>query len=151
MLLIPEYGLYNLNVYIWSLLNMLTWHTNTQKSRYGLKPSVKDTEYRLLKCAKAAWYGLKRKTNNFLIKLTKASHARKLGSLKYVKNRLKRQTQRYKMKIVLCNTIYVVTPTEISNTENHKNYYMTEVMCPMGSFKYNYGMWSLDICLDQTP
>ena len=45
----------------------------------------------------------------------------------------------------------VVTPTEISNTENHKNYYMTEVMCPMGSFKYNYGMWSLDICLDQTP
>ena len=45
----------------------------------------------------------------------------------------------------------VVTPTEISNTENHKNYYMTEVMCPMGSFKYNYVMWSLDICLDQTP
>ena len=41
---------------------------------------------------------------------------------------------------------YVVTPTEISNTENHKNYYMTEVMCPMGSFKYKYGMLSLDIC-----
>ena len=49
------------------------------------------------------------------------------------------------------DTELVVTPTEISNTENHKNYYMTEVMCPMGSFKYNYVMWSLDICLDQTP
>ena len=34
---------------------------------------------------------------------------------------------------------HLVTPTEISNTENHKNYHMTEVMCPMGSFKYNYG------------
>ena len=34
--------------------------------------------------------------------------------------------------------VTVVTPTEISNTENHKNYYMTEVMCPIGSFKYNW-------------
>ena len=52
-------------------------------------------------------------------------------------------------KILLAKSL--VTPTEISNTENHKNYYITEVMCPMGSFKYNYGMWSLDICLEQTP
>ena len=43
----------------------------------------------------------------------------------------------------------VVTPAEISNTENHKNYYiLTEVMCPMGSFKYNYGMWSLGLNLN---
>ena len=48
-------------------------------------------------------------------------------------------------------TLTIVTPTKISNTENHKNYHMTDVMCPMGSFKYNYGTWSLGICLDQTP
>ena len=40
-----------------------------------------------------------------------------------------------------------MTPMDISNTENHKNYHMTEVMCPMGSFKYNYGMWLVGILL----
>ena len=56
------------------------------------------------------------------------------------------------MKTSKCHNLNnLVTPTKISNTENHKNYYMTEVMCPMGSFKYNYGMLSLGICLDQTP
>ena len=48
--------------------------------------------------------------------------------------------------VILDLNLFLVTPTEISNTEYRKNYYMTEVMCPMGSFKYNYGMWSLDIC-----
>ena len=28
---------------------------------------------------------------------------------------------------------------KISNTENHQNYYMTKIMCPMGSL-YNYGI-----------